>query len=125
MRKAVTTQEQVSKLFDTHMVREAVQVANSLVRLARDRKANGLRSLEACMPQTKSPEPSTDPPIPGLDDPMMWSWVDVQFGVMVDRYAVEAGLSIYTEKSSGIDGTCMTETYVLMRKNWSHQLIYI
>ena len=80
MKSAVTTLEEVAKIFDTHMVREAVQVANTLVRLARDRKANDVRSLESCMPQAAaSPETQPEAVVPGLDDPMLWSWGDDSF----------------------------------------------
>ena len=79
MNRAMTTLKSLSQRFDTHMVREALQVANTLVRLARDRKANDLRSLEACMPQATSPVPQTEFEVPGLDDPMIWSWGDDTF----------------------------------------------
>ena len=79
MKKAVSTLESLSRLFDTHMVREALQVANTLVRLARDRKANDVRSLEACMPQAASPQTQSEGAVPGLDDPMLWSWGDDTF----------------------------------------------
>ena len=79
MKKAISTLESLSRLFDTHMVREALQVANTLVRLARDRKANDMRSLEACMPRATSPQAQSEGAVPGLDDPMLWSWGDDTF----------------------------------------------
>ena len=66
------------------MVREAVQVAGSLIRIARDRKANDVRSLEACMPQqavssSQEEEEDREVAVPGLEDPMLWSWGDDTF----------------------------------------------
>ena len=80
MKRAVAVLENVASLFDTHMVREGLQTAHSLVKLARDRKADDLRRLEACMPAPTSPDvQSSDAAVPGLDDPMLWSWADDSF----------------------------------------------
>ena len=80
VRKSMAVLDDLSKRFDTHMVREAVQVANSLIRIARDRKANDVRSLESCMPQAISPQNGDSASsLPGLEDPMLWSWGDDTF----------------------------------------------
>ena len=80
IKKAIDTLDDISRIFDTHMVREAVQVANSLVRLARDQRAKELRSLEDCMPQeAATPDPQVDTDITGFDNPMLWNWGDDSF----------------------------------------------
>ena len=78
--------ETINELFDTHMVREATQMAKSLVQMARDRKAEALRKLDCCVGRFQEPDNNNQPPVLGnqafLDwpeDPYNWDNLFQQF----------------------------------------------
>ena len=75
--QVMTTLEEIGRLFDTHMVQEAIQVAKSLLKMARDRKAEDLKKLDSYVPVVEEPDQGTD--FPGLNDQTFMNWPDDPF----------------------------------------------
>ena len=77
--EVMTILEDINKAFDTHMVREATRVARSLIKMARDRKAEDLKKLDSCVPTVSEqnqnigfPDLGSQPFLNWPDDPFDW-----------------------------------------------------